>query len=61
MMSVILAALAFLKIKVTWNKGYGVIISVHGVTNKMFIEVRYTLSGEKVFVGENFCHLANIS
>ena len=34
MLSVKLATLGLLKIKVTWNKGYDVIVSVHGVTNK---------------------------
>ena len=29
-----LATLAILKIKVLWNKGYDVISSLHGVTNK---------------------------
>ena len=30
-----LASQGLLKIKVFWNTGYDVIISVHGVTNKM--------------------------
>ena len=34
MMSAKITALVLLKIKVFWNKGYDVIISVHGVTNK---------------------------
>ena len=34
MMSAKITALGLLKIKVFWNKGYDVIISVHGVTNK---------------------------
>ena len=38
MMSAKLAALGFLKIKVFWNKGYDVIISVHDiVTNKILL------------------------
>ena len=35
MMSAKLATLGLLKIKVFWNKGYGVIIFVHDVTNKI--------------------------
>ena len=35
MMSTKMAALALLKVKVFWNKGYDVIISVHDVTNKI--------------------------
>ena len=35
MMSVKLATLSHLKIKVFWNKGYDVIVSVHEVTNKI--------------------------
>ena len=35
MMSANLAPLVFLKVKVFWNKGYDVIISVHDVTNKV--------------------------
>ena len=35
MMSVKLATLGLLKIKIFWNKGYGVITSVHDVTNKI--------------------------
>ena len=35
MMSAKLATLGLLKIKVFWNKGYDVIISVHDVTNKI--------------------------
>ena len=35
MMSAKMATLAFLKIKLLWNKGYGVIISVHDVSNKI--------------------------
>ena len=34
MMSAKLATLVYLKIKVFWNKGYGVRISAHGVINK---------------------------
>ena len=30
-----MAALGLLKVKVFWNKGYDVIISVHDVTNKI--------------------------
>ena len=36
MMSVKLATLGLLKIKIFWNKGYDVIISVNDVTNKIF-------------------------
>ena len=35
MMSANLATLGLLEIKVFWNKGYGVIIFVHDVTNKI--------------------------
>ena len=35
-MSAKLATLGLLKMKVVWNKGYGVITFVHGVTNKSF-------------------------
>ena len=35
MMSAKMATLAFLKIKLLWNKGYGVIIPVHDVSNKI--------------------------
>ena len=35
MMSAKMAALGLLKVKVFWNKGYDVIISVHDVTNKI--------------------------
>ena len=35
LMSAKLATLGLLKIKVTWNKGYDVIIFVHDVTNKI--------------------------
>ena len=35
MMLVKLATLGLLKLKVTWDKGYDVIIFVHGVTNKI--------------------------
>ena len=35
MMSAKLATLDLLKIKIFWNKGYDVIISVHDVTNKV--------------------------
>ena len=34
MISVKLATLGIIKIKVFWNKGYDVIISVHELTNK---------------------------
>ena len=34
-MSAKMASLGLLKIKVFWNKGYDVIISVHDVTNKI--------------------------
>ena len=34
MMSARLATLGLLKIKVFWNKGYNVIISVHDAANK---------------------------
>ena len=37
MMSVKLATLGLLKIKVLWNKGYDVIISVHDVTKKIYL------------------------
>ena len=36
MMSPNLATLRLFKLKVTWNKGYQVIIFVHDVTNKIF-------------------------
>ena len=35
MLSAKLATQGLLKIKATWNKGYDVIVSVHGVTNKI--------------------------
>ena len=35
MMSAKMTTLGLLKIKVFWNKGYDVIISVHDVTNKI--------------------------
>ena len=35
MMSAKLASLGLLKIKVFWNKGYDVIISIHDVTNQI--------------------------
>ena len=35
MMSAKMATLSLLKIKVFWNKGYDVIISVHDVTSKV--------------------------
>ena len=35
MMSAKMATLGFLKIKVFWNKGYDVIISIHDATNKI--------------------------
>ena len=35
MMSAKLVSLDLLKIKVSWNKGYGVITIVHDVTNKV--------------------------
>ena len=35
MMSAKLATLGLVKIKLFWNKGYDVIISVHDVTNKV--------------------------
>ena len=35
MMSAKMATLGLLKIKVFWNNGYDVIISVHDVTNKI--------------------------
>ena len=35
MMSVKVATLGLLKITLFWNKGYGVIISVYDVTNKI--------------------------
>ena len=34
LLSAKIATLGFLKIKVFWNKGYCIIISVHDVTNK---------------------------
>ena len=34
MMSAKMATLGFLEIKVFWNKGFDVIVSVHDVTNK---------------------------
>ena len=37
MMSAKMATLGLLKIKVFWNKGYDVIISVHDVTNKILL------------------------
>ena len=36
MMSVKLATLGLLKRKVFWNKGYGIIISVHDITKKNY-------------------------
>ena len=35
MISIKLATLAIIKIKVFWSKGYDVIISVHDITNKI--------------------------
>ena len=35
MMSAKLAAIGLLKIKVSWNNAYDVVISVHDVTNKI--------------------------
>ena len=35
MMSAKMATLSLLKIKIFWNKGYDVIISVHDVTSKV--------------------------
>ena len=35
MLSAKMAALGLLKVKVFWNKGYEVIISVHDITNKI--------------------------
>ena len=35
MMSAKMATLGLLKLKVFWNKGYGVIISVYDITNKI--------------------------
>ena len=35
MMSAKLGTLGFFKLKVTWNKGYDVIIFVHDLTNKI--------------------------
>ena len=35
MMSAKLASLGLLKIKVFWNKGYDVVISIHDVTNQI--------------------------
>ena len=35
MMSAKIATLGLLKIKVFWNEGYDVVISVHDVTNKI--------------------------
>ena len=37
MMSANMATTDFLKIKFFWNKGYDVIISVHDVTNNIFL------------------------
>ena len=37
MMSLKLVTLSVLKIKIFWNEGYDVIISVHDVTNKIFL------------------------
>ena len=36
MMSAKLATLGLLKLKVTWNKGYDVIVFVHDVTKKFY-------------------------
>ena len=36
-MSAKMAALGLLKLKVCWNKGYEVIISVHDVTNNILL------------------------
>ena len=35
MMAAKMATLGLLKIKLSWNKGYDVIVSVYGVTNKI--------------------------
>ena len=37
MMSAKLATLGLLKIKIFWNKGYGAMIPVHDVTNKILL------------------------
>ena len=37
MMSAKLATLGLLKIKVFWNEGYDVIISVYGITKKNYV------------------------
>ena len=37
LMSAKLATLGLLKIKIFWNKGYEVIISVHDITNKILL------------------------
>ena len=37
MASAKMATLGFLKLKVSWNKGYDVILSVHDVTNKILL------------------------
>ena len=44
MISAKMSALGLLKIKVLWNRGYDVIISVHDVTNKILSrDVNYTV------------------
>ena len=46
MMSAKLASLGFLKIKLFWNKGYDVIVSVHDVTNKVLSRFsKYVVDG----------------
>ena len=47
MMSTKMATLGLLKTKVYWNKGYGVIIFVHDVTNKI-------LSSDSVYIIDVF-------
>ena len=53
MMSAKLAALGLLKLKVFWNKGYSVIISVHDVTKKFFHEPHVTDVAMRVKFGNS--------
>ena len=54
MMSAKLATLGLLKIKVTWNKGYDVIIFIHDVTNKILS--RYSSYFVDVVIWPKFGH-----
>ena len=51
MISVKLASLSLLKIKVFWNKGYDIIISTHDVTNKTLLhESNYKFGNSITFM-----------